>query len=170
MRVRKIFLGLFPAIMAGCSAQPVVLDHSYAPTSKKDTHIARCLYHVVEIRDIRADKDSLGRLGGTRVSSTDVLAWVSNALDASGFTSCDADEENKLIVSLKLAHTKSSSTSKVTNVVLGVEFNDKPMRYIRGSHAGINWSSSAGEIKSSFNQALGETIQKMAIYANGECN
>ena len=155
----KYIIFILPFFFTGCSSQSVILKSDFVPVSYAPEKHA-CHYIVRNIDDIRYDKNSLGQLGLSKVSSENIIAWLTNALHQKGYhVKVDAPEDISpsimVDVGLKLAYIRSSSTTKVTNVVLAVKrHSTDDMTYFRGSYAGINWSGSQSEIKSSFNKAL----------------
>lgn len=163
-------------LTTGCVATSVNLNSNYEPPSQENASSTNIDYRLVvkSVSDIRKDKDSLGALGLTDVSSEDIIQWLKNAFLHRGYQidnqlaskrpPCEVD------IGLKLAYIRSSSTSKATNIVLAIRYGEtEDMTYYRGSYSGINWNSSESEIKTSFNQALGKALDSMETGLSEMC-
>jgi hypothetical protein len=123
-------------IFIGCGPNSVVLDQKF---SNYDTanflSSDSCQNIIVDVQDKRKDKQSLGRLYHTQVSSEDAVQWLANALAAVGFETKPVQPDGRrvlnILVELKLAYIKSSSSSMATNLVVGVRLDDgTPMRSV----------------------------------------
>ncbi len=171
MRRYQLF---FVLLICGCSSKPVVLNSDYSPQTRGEAVNSECQYVVVSVDDTRNDRDSLGRLGLSDVSSEDIIEWINKAFIHRGYhvgnEAITERTRHALDVSLKLAYIRSSSTSKATNIVLGVHDNEADeVVYYRGTDAGINWYGTAEEIKSSFDAALSKAIDKIDKDLEKDC-
>jgi hypothetical protein len=167
-------------IFIGCGPNSVVLDQKF---SNYDTanflSSDSCQNIIVDVQDKRKDKQSLGRLYHTQVSSEDAVQWLANALAAVGFETKPVQPDGRrvlnILVELKLAYIKSSSSSMATNLVVGVRLDDgTSMRYVRGTNCMVNWSNSPDAIKASFDLALkkvlAQIIESTEAYCEKEAN
>jgi len=151
--------------VAACAApRSLVLSADYTPEATETRTPHECQYVVRSVGDMRSDKESLGRIGLSDVSSEDIVEWVRNAFMHRGFQAGNETIPGRpnyaFDVSVKLAYVRSSSSSKATNIVLGVQRDeDEEITYYRGSDASINWSSSVAEVQRSFNIALTKAIK-----------
>ena len=163
--------------ITGCERTMVKLDSLYEPSTESVNYRTDSNKKLLirSINDIRKDKYSLGALGLADVSSDDIVEWLSNAFRNRGYLVGSVDNSGQSVcrvdVSLKLAYIRSSSTSKATNIVLGVNHhsNDE-LTYYRGTHAGLNWNSLGSEIKNSFNYALENAMTNMEAGLQDSCN
>jgi len=153
-------------LLPGCvGPQTVALDSSFDNRNVESPGGIACDIYVNQVLDARRDKSSLGRLGLSEVAREDVLLWLTNGLRVNGFVLRGSerwadDSYPSVDIGLKMAHIRSSSTSKATNVVLVVSGHGE-REYFRGDYAGVNWSNSMSEIKQSFDHALDEAIHRV---------
>lgn len=153
-------------VCSGCSTKPVIVDLAYDEStiinSNKKLESSHCRYVIGDIQDLRKSA-SLGSLGNISVSGTDVVSWIRNGLDYRYAKQVSVTIPPKVLtITLNHLYIRSSSTSKVSNIVLGVKTeNTEKVRYYRGTDATMNWSASELEIKSSFNRALTKAIQQI---------
>ena len=174
----KYAISILVALICACSApKSVVLNQKYANDAPPDYRKIneKCQYIITDIQDNRKDKQSLGNLYFTHVSSEDVMQWLRNGLAAAGFETVAeplraADAVN-ITVELILANVKSSSTSLATNLVVGVNFRDKDKTiYLRGLNCAIDWSSSQEGIQASFDASLQEVLAKLIELSEASCS
>jgi len=181
MLVRIVLFISFFLLISCSSKSKVVIDSSHISDVEDDYSEMTTRYplYVGDITDKRKDKDSLGTLGLTDVSSNDILKWLSKAFVSRGYKLniddkklAEGQETQACVVDigLKLAYIRSSSTSKATNIVLSTYIKQaETSKYYRGTDTGMNWISSESEIISSFTLALKDALDTMESDMPNHC-
>jgi hypothetical protein len=173
-KATKLNLIWLLVFMGGCAPASVTMDSAFQRVQVKEIPERGCNIVIGSFEDHRRDKESLGAVAYTEVFSVDPLLWVENGFESFGVVRASTDYVSKLqqpiYVSLKVAHIGSLLSAKTANTVLGLSQDDfETVKYFRGSHASINWSSSSEEIKAAFEISLTIAIQNMIEYINSEC-
>jgi hypothetical protein len=106
-------------------------------------------------------------------AALDTMEWLKNGLNSAGFPDALDAGDSKVVqvnVALKMAYIQHSLTSKASNIVLNITFNDDSTEHIvRGSSSGVNWANGAGEIRASFNRSLDKAMQELNSLAASRC-
>ncbi len=151
----RTVLFLSSIFIFGCAHNGAyVMDETF-DSEKTDNFVeSRMGYplYINNVSDIRKDKDSLGKLGLTDVSSIDIINWLKKAFVQRGYKLNSNIEDSTCVadIGLKLAYIRSSSTSKATNIVLATRINQtEEITHYRGMDTGMNWFTSESEITSS---------------------
>jgi hypothetical protein len=159
-------------LVAGCSTEPVDLDHQFTLEAADTPADNPCHLHLIGVRDARQTAE-LGRVAGRRVKSGDILAWLTQGLEQIGIRSDgNGDSSTPALdveVVLRTAHARSVHTSMCCDVVLEATFLQKQQtvasqRY-RGSCTQINWASGTDEIHRCFDLALQDALVKLREHA-----
>jgi hypothetical protein len=173
LRISSVFLGL-GLTLAGCGT-PAKLDlRQAAPVLEQKLAIAAApLVHIAPAQDIRSNREDLGIVGGRPFSGSDLSAWINQTMLRLGTekfrvsTSQTIPHDTALEIYPRLvkAYVDSITTSKTAVIVLEVVIirpdGSKIVRHFRGQDAGVNWSSSEGEVVESLRRALARCGMKM---------
>lgn len=154
-------------LLGGCEPARVALESGEAPGVKPRVTTTRCPIHVRNVVDARKDPQGLGRTMYTQIDDDDgIVTWLSAALHRAGFgTMAERIVPSRGIVvdiHIKTAYIRPERSSRVANVVLGVQrADDSPMRIFRGSNTSVHVSSSSAAVTRDLESALAESIELM---------
>jgi|GEM_PF-4576156 len=185
-RIRVLFLLGMAAVFvsAGCSTAPMKLQAiNYGEGAVEQPNAPSlpdgCKVRIASVQDRRAAPSDLGDLGKPVQAEFDIKGWIAeglrslekktgSSLSTPEATTIDLDAE------LRNAYIRGVATSKATNIVLTVKYSlkDRPLseKNYRGQVTCINWIGSEGEIKDSFNEALAQIVQSVAVDVSVLCN
>ncbi len=163
------------AVSMGCATKEIRLKEEFSEHFDSEYIPLSCPVIVNSVIDTRKDRKSLGSIGTSKVSSEDMVIWVTNGLKAAGLkTKTDPSKERGYLlvdVSLKMAYIKEYPTVKSTHVILGAAFGKNPLtvEYFRGRDTAIFWSNGSDEIQFSFDRALSDAIKNLLMKLASEC-
>ncbi len=181
IRVYRYLIPILFLITSACSTEPMVVSFNESATVQKkqskqkiDSSNLLCDVYIQKVDDIRNDKNSLGNLGFREILSEDLIVWIKDTFNRNGFIVnngySDTNINYKIDISLKLAHIRSSETSKASNLVLAVKnYKLDKLKYYRGRDSSVNWSGDGDEVKKSFQNALSDSIKKITEDINTLC-
>ena len=169
-------LGLLAGACA--TAEPAIVSASFLPpdgmrwawTPKRgETPPAPCRVSVAEVRDTRADPQSMGDIGGRVVRAEDATAWLRSGLNSLGadkrlaLSEAPAGEADITVrAELVKAYVESLRINKSANVVVRIRYAqggaDAGEKSFRGDDGGMNWASGDSEAQQVLNRALGEVV------------
>lgn len=187
LRAAGFAAALLAAGRAGAAPLSVELRFDSAAVAQANGNPAgprgpRCSIRLGEVQDLRADKLSLGALGGRAIRADGAAAWVGEGLKAS----IGSDSRLNLVdgsasgaaplaleASLLKAYVLTSPDAKDAVVVLKVRFvradGTADEAIYRGNDNSVFWGVGGGEVIPAMNSALSRAITQIVPDALSRC-
>ena len=136
---------------------PLPIDVVFQPVAVPAVSHAKPV-KLIEIKDQRSEKDSIGNLGEHIVYGHKVMPWLKSYLKASLTPDCQFQGPLSVIVHLNKLYIDMDDNNIISAIVVKTQYYQKSklvaVKVFRGQGGSMHWFDSPSEIRDTLNKAM----------------
>lgn len=168
--------GLLLSLCVACAmSHPLMIDFSEATARKPLPRIEGCVVHIAPVMDERTSKEDLGMFQWQVVGGRQVLSWLQQAvasLNAPGLEMVARTNDRATMRALTVHvglrqlyvhHPVQNAFAATILLHAQYQVDQEPphSQLYRGADTKVNWTGSAGSIRTLFDDVLDDVVRRM---------